>query len=93
MDFGKSAKADYGDKTMATEIRASERKLRRIDQLLREHTELKAGGVRDQIFKSAENGLDAAGAVIRVVKPGAKRGIVYVDVDRYFEWLTSRCAA
>lgn len=75
------------------QIRPSERKLRRIDQLLQEHPELRPGGVKDQVFKSSTNGLDEIGAVIRVRSPGAKRGIVFIDVDKYFEWLTTRCAA
>jgi len=68
---------------------ASARTLRRPNQFLKEHPEFAPGGLRDQIFKADSNGLTDAGAIIRVVAPGAKRGIVYIDVDRYFEWLTS----
>jgi hypothetical protein len=46
------------------------------------------GSLRWQLNQSASNGLDKAGAVIRV-RPSwdSKRAMVYIDVPRYFRWL------
>jgi hypothetical protein len=47
-----------------------------------------SGSLRYQLHNSGNNGLDAAGAVIRKhTNPGSKRPIVFIDVPRYFRWL------
>ena len=44
---------------------------------------IKAGGLRWQIFNENNNGLAESGAIVRNGRA------VYIDEDRYFEWLRS----
>ena len=41
--------------------------------------------LRWMIFRSAENGLEESGAIVRV--PGSRR--ILIDVDKFFGWLDS----
>lgn len=65
----------------------AQRQLQRVNDFLRDHPEIRPGGLRDQIFKAKQNGLHEARAIVRHVSPGCKRGVVYVDVEAYFSWL------
>lgn len=58
--------------------------LRRVGQFCKENPAFTAAGVRWLIFNSASNGLDDAGAVMRLDRR------VYIDVDRFFDWMSKR---
>ena len=57
------------------------RDLATINQFAERYPWAKAGGLRWQVFNEQKNGLQEAGAVVRV---GRK---VLIDVPRYFEWI------
>ena len=57
------------------------RDLATINQFVERHPWATPGGVRYQIFNEEKNGLEEAGAIVRV---GRK---VLIDVPRYFEWI------
>jgi hypothetical protein len=59
----------------------STRRLRRVNQFLAENPGFTNGGLRWLIFNSASNGLDDAGAIVRMPRR------VFIDIDRFFEWL------
>ena len=52
------------------------------------------GSLRAQLWRSAHNGLDAAGAVIRKYpSANARRPKVFIDPARYAQWLRSDAKA
>ena len=57
------------------------RNLSTVHQFSQKHPAFPIGGLRWQIFNSRTNGLDEAGAILRV---GRK---VLIDEDRFFAWL------
>ena len=59
----------------------SSRNLSTVHQFSQKHPAFTVGGLRWQIFNSRVNGLDQAGAILRV---GRK---VLIDEDRFFAWL------
>lgn len=59
----------------------SSRNLSTVPQFSQKHPAFPEGGLRWQIFNSKTNGLDQAGAILRV---GRK---VLIDEDRYFAWV------
>jgi hypothetical protein len=65
------------------------RNLRRVNQFLQENPAFTNGQIRWLIFNSANNGLDEAGAIVRMPRR------VFIDTDRFFQWLDKQqgCAA
>jgi hypothetical protein len=70
-----------------------ERVLRRPNQFLKERPELSPGGLRWQIFNSENNGLDKAGAILRVRSTPGGKPIVLIDVPKYDAWQAAGGAA
>jgi hypothetical protein len=62
----------------------STRNLRRVNQFLLENPAFTNGQVRWLIFNSANNGLDEAGAIVRLPRR------VFIDVDRWFAWMEKK---
>lgn len=60
------------------------RNLRRVGQFCKENPAFTDASVRWLIFNSATNGLDDAGAVMRLDRR------VFIDVDRFFDWMNKR---
>ena len=57
------------------------RRLRTITQFCEDNPAFRPGGIRWQIYKSNQNGLQHSGAIVRIGRR------VYVDEDRYFDWV------
>jgi hypothetical protein len=57
------------------------RNLRRVNQFLQENPAFTNGQIRWLIFNSASNGLNDAGAIVRMPRR------VFIDIDRFFDWL------
>ena len=57
-----------------------------VKQFNQKHPAFPIGGLRHQIFHESQNGMKAAGAVLR----NGRR--VLIDEERFFEWLRSRGA-
>ena len=57
------------------------RNLRRVNQFLQDNPAFTNGQIRWLIFNSHSNGLDEAGAIVRMPRR------VFIDIDRFFEWL------
>ena len=60
------------------------RNLRRVGQFCKENPAFSDASIRWLIFNSASNGLDDAGAVMRLDRR------VFIDVDRFFDWMAKR---
>lgn len=58
--------------------------LQRVPQFLREHPEWSEGSMRWLIFNAESNGLNAAGAIVRVGRR------VFIDTDRFDGWIESQ---
>ena len=58
-----------------------QRNLQRVNQFLEKNPAFTHGQIRWLIFNSAENGLDEAGAIVRMPRR------VFIDTDRFFDWL------
>jgi hypothetical protein len=66
----------------------------RIPQFVAAHPQFTADSIRWQIHNADNNGLAKSGAIIRLKsRPDAKRGALYLDVDRYFQWMRSQASA
>ncbi len=63
------------------------RNLRTVDQFCGENPAFTPGGIRWKIFKADENGLKAADAIVWCGRR------VYIDVDRFFDWLNKQQSA
>jgi hypothetical protein len=60
------------------------RRLRTVRQFAEEHDGFREPSLRWLIFKAKENGLERAGAIVRV---GRK---VLIDEDRFFAWIDAQ---
>ena len=58
-----------------------QRNLQRVNQFLEKNPAFTNGKVRWLIFNSKQNGLDDAGAIVRMPRR------IFIDADRFFEWL------
>jgi hypothetical protein len=58
-----------------------QRNLLRVNQFLEKNPAFTNGQIRWLIFNAKNNGLDNAGAIVRMPRR------VFIDVDRFFEWL------
>jgi hypothetical protein len=59
-------------------------RLRTVQQLCKEHPVFTPGGIRWLLFHRQQNGLNDAGAVIKL---GRK---VLIDIDRFFQWIENQ---
>jgi hypothetical protein len=55
-----------------------------VAQFHQEHDEFSQSALRWRIFKAQDNGLQQAGAVVRVGRR------VYLDPERFFAWIESQ---
>ena len=62
----------------------SVRNIRTVRQFKNEFPAFTEGGLRWLIFNAASNGLDDHDVLVRVGRR------VYLDVDRFFEWIDSQ---
>jgi hypothetical protein len=60
------------------------RNLQRVNQFLEKNPAFTNGQIRWLIFNSKQNGLDDAGAIVRMPRR------IFIDVDRFFEWLDAQ---
>ncbi len=60
------------------------RNLRRVGQFCTENPAFTPASLRWLIFNAAHNGMDKAGAVVRLDRR------VFIDADRFFKWIESR---
>jgi hypothetical protein len=54
-----------------------------VSQFIKKHPFISNGGLRFQIFNAKSNGLERAGAIVRMGKR------VLIDEGRYFAWVDS----
>jgi len=52
-----------------------------VKQFIEKHQAFCNGGVRQQIFKAEENGMNEAGCLVRVGRR------VLIDEEKYFDWI------
>jgi hypothetical protein len=59
-------------------------------QFLDANPQFTEGWLNDTIHGAADNGLEAAGGVVRLVRDGARRGIVLIKPKAFFAWLEGK---
>lgn len=69
---------------METTTASTNYELRTVNQFCQEHPAFTPGGVRWLIFNEKSNGLQAAGAVVRLGRR------VLIDQPKFFRWVESQ---
>jgi hypothetical protein len=59
-------------------------------QFLKANPQFTEGWLNDTLHNAKQNGLEASGGVVRLVRDGATRGIVLIKPKAFFAWLEGK---